>query len=310
MNKKKFLVSYVAITLAIVLLIAGINYYIDIYGLFRGKKDRKVYINERTSKFLFSYRYIPENFEGFIIGPSLSANLDPSVIKEFKIYNASIMGANISDLNYLVKNIENRGHMKFAIICLGPYLVKDHGRKSSSIDPREYYGALGSTNLLKTYLLYEVRKHNYAPGRYAPNLHNTVGWDNFELEMPDLNAAKTIQEKVQLKDYNYLDIDTIAVAELRQTIKDLREKNIKVIGYYSPVPYDLYQLGKTFYHNFEAVTGKLFNDNDVLLNLNDEKYAAVNKDYNTFIDHGHLSAKGQSFVLSALDSTLKKIYNR
>jgi len=72
-------------------LIASINYYIDIYGLFRGKKERKVYINERTSKYLFSMRYIPENYEGVIAGPSLSDNLNPDAIKAYKIYNASII---------------------------------------------------------------------------------------------------------------------------------------------------------------------------------------------------------------------------
>src|ERR1700712_5296696 len=118
---KKFLIKYTIISLVIVGLIAGLNYYIDIYGLFRGKKDRVMYINERTSKYLFSMRYIPENFEGFIIGPSLSANLNPEAIRSYKVYNASIMGANISELNYLVDNLIEKGKMKFAIICLGPY---------------------------------------------------------------------------------------------------------------------------------------------------------------------------------------------
>ncbi len=308
MSKKKFVVAYILISLSVIVLIMGVNYYIDIYGLFRNKKDRKVYINERTSKYLLSLKYVPENFEGFIVGPSLSANLNPAVINNFRIYNASIMGANISELDYLIDNFIEKGHMKFAIICLGPYLVKDHGKKSSSIDPREYYGALGSTNLLKTYLLYEVRKHNIAPNRYAPNLHNSVGWNNFELEMPNLNSKKAIEQKVIGKDYGHVDIDSIAFVELDNTIKKLRANNIKVIGYFSPVPYDLYQIGKPFYQNFENKVGGLFNEKDILLNLNDEKYSAENKDYDIFIDHGHLSAKGQSFVLNILDSTLKSIY--
>ncbi|MEP6675437.1 MAG: hypothetical protein ABJA78_09785 [Ferruginibacter sp.] len=306
MSYKKFLLKYAVLSVLIVTLIAAINYYIDIYGVFRGKKNRQMYINERTSKYLFSQRYIPENFEGFIIGPSLSANLNPQAIKDYKVYNASIMGANISELNYLVDNLIEKGKMKFAIICLGPYLTKDHGKKSASIDPKEYYGALGSTNLLKTYLLYAVRKYNIAPHRYAPHIYNAVGWNNFELEMQNLNSKKAIEEKVAIKDYGSTDIDTIAYAQLGHTIEKLRKNNIKVIGYFSPVPYQLYQLGKTDYEKFEARISSLFNDQDILMNLNDEKYKAVNDDYNTFIDHGHLSAKGQAFVLDVLDSTLKK----
>lgn len=309
MSHKKFLLTYALITLSIVVCIVSINYCIDIFGLF-GKKDRKVYINERTSKYLFSYRYIPENFEGFIIGPSLSANLNPEYIKGYKVYNASIMGANISELNYLIDNIIEKGEMKFAIICLDPYLTKDHGKKSANIDPKEYYGALGSTNLLKTYVLYAVRTYNLAPKRYAPNIHNTVGWDNFELETPNINPKKSIDEKVALKNYENTHIDSIAYGELESTLQKLRKNNIKVIGYFSPVPYKLYQLGKADYQTFENKISLLFNNNDILINLNEEKYKAINDDYNTFIDHGHLSAQGQSFVLGILDSTLNTLQLR
>ncbi|MDJ1484271.1 hypothetical protein QNI16_27485 [Cytophagaceae bacterium YF14B1] len=308
MNSKKFLFTYVILTLVLVTLMAGINYFIDIYGLFRGKKDRKVYINERTSKYLMSYRYIPENFEGFIMGPSLSANLNPEQIKEYRIYNASIMGANISELNYLVDNIVERGNMKFAIICLDPYLTKDHGRKSANITTEEYYGALGSTNLLKTYLLYFVRNNNIAPHRYAPDLHNTVGWNNFEKETHNIDSKRSIEEKAAKRQYEKTEIDPVAYKELNTTLIKLRHKNIKIIGYFSPVPYKLYQLGKSDYHKFENDISALFTKNDVLINLNEDQYKDITNDYNTFIDHGHLSANGQRFVLSVLERELKQLF--
>jgi hypothetical protein len=306
MNSKKFLLTYVLITLSMVMLIAGINYQIDIYGLFKGKKERKVYINERTSKYLMSYRYIPENFEGFIIGPSLSANLNPAQIKEYRIYNASIMGANISELNYLVDNIVTKGNMKFAIICLDPYLTKDHGKKSANITSEEYYGALGSTNLLKTYLLYFVRRYNVAPNRYAPDIHNTVGWNNFERETHNIDPQRAIREKIAKRQHERTEIDPIAYKELNQTLIKLRQKNIKIIGYFSPVPYQLYQLGKTDYQKFEQDIKALFTSTDVIINLNQNQYKSVTDDYKTFIDHGHLSAQGQQFVLSILEEELKK----
>ncbi|HTF81190.1 MAG TPA: hypothetical protein VL947_05685, partial [Cytophagales bacterium] len=286
MSYKKFILTYAIISLVLVSVIVTTNYYIDIYGLFRGTKARKVHINERTSKYLFSFRYIPENFEGFIIGPSLSANLNPEQIKGYKIYNASIMGANITELNYLMDNITDKGHMKFAIICLDPYLTKDHGKKSANIDPKEYYGALGSTNLIKTYLLYLVRKYNLSPKRYAPNLHNTVGWDNFELETPNINPKKAIDEKVAQKNYENTRIDSVAYLELDAALKNLRKHNIKVFGYFSPVPYKLYQLGKADYQKFENKITALFTPDDVLLNLNDERYKEVTDAYDTYIDHG------------------------
>lgn len=308
MSSKKFLYTYAILALLLTAVVVGINYSVDIFGLFRGKKERKVYINERTSKYLFSMRYIPENYEGFIAGPSLSANLNPEAIKDFKVYNASIMGINVTEMNYLVDNIIDKGHMKFTIICLGRYLTKDHGRKSANIDPKEYYGALGSTNLLKTYLLYFVRKYNWAPLRYNPHVNNTSGWNNFELEMQNLNAKDSIEKRAALRVKDDISIDSVAYTELDYILKRLRSKNIQVIGYFSPVPYKLYEVDKEAYLDFEKKIGLLFNQKDVLLNLNDKKYKNKNDDYDIFIDHGHLSAKGQQFVLSELDSVLHVLY--
>lgn len=304
LNKNRFLLYVVLSSVLVIGLIIALNAYIDIYGLFWGRKDRVVYINERTSKYLFSYRYIPENFDGFIIGPSLSANLNSANLKNYKVYNASIMGANISELDYLVKNICAKGKMKFAIVCLDPYLTKDYGKKSANIDPKEYWGALGSTNLMKTYLLSFVRKKNLLPGKYAPNIYNTYGWNNFELEMRNLDPEKAIQEKIKTKSPESTDIHPQAYIQLDSTLRTLRAHHVKVIGYFSPVPYELRKIGAVGYDKFEAQIAALFDDRDILLNLNDEKYKAVTSDYKSYIDHGHLSAQGQAFVLGELQKVL------
>lgn len=84
-------------------ILAG-NVLIDIFGLFRPVKGRKIRIhhNERISKYLLSFRYIPRNFNTIIIGTSLSDNLDVASYNHsnnrLKIYNSSVMGANIFDV--------------------------------------------------------------------------------------------------------------------------------------------------------------------------------------------------------------------
>lgn len=283
----------------------AVNVYVDIYGLWLGRKDRKVYVNERTSKYLLSFRYIPENFDGIIVGPSLSANLNPDAIKGFKVYNASIMGANISELKYLIYNVQERGNLRLAIICLDPYLTKDFGKKSSAIDPKEYYGALGSTNLLKTYLMYFVREFNLMPRRYSKDLISANGWNNFELEMRDLNPERIIDEKVEQKKFEAPKFDDRAYRELGEVVKSLKEKNVRILAYFSPIPYEIYQIGQEDYRFFETNMQKLFSD-DQVLNLNDEKYKSVTSDYEHFIDHGHLSSKGQAFVLQEINESLEK----
>ncbi len=304
MKSSIFLKRFGLLLFLIVGICLAFNIYVDIFGLFLGRTDRKVYTNERTSKYLLSFRYIPENYNGFILGPSLSANLDPTQIKNFKIYNASIMGANISDLHYLVNNMINKGNMKIAIICLDPYLTKEFGKKSATIDPKEYFGALGSVNLVKTYGMFCVRDFNLFPNRFAPSLIDVNGRNDFELEMKNVDSKKAIEEKVRLKKHEGTDINPQSYEELRQVIAELRAKDIKIVAYFSPIPYSIFSIGRNKYTEFESKMSKLFNEDDILINLNEERYKPVTSDYNTFIDHGHLSASGQAFVLSEIQSRL------
>jgi len=304
MSSRKFLIRFTILAGVIITATVLINMYIDIYGLFLGRKDRKVYVNERTSKYLFSFRYIPENYDGFIIGPSLSANLNPAEIKGYRVYNSSIMGANISDLHYLVNNIIQKGDMKLAIICLDPYLTKDFGKKNATIDPKEYWGALGSTNLSKTYLMYFVRRYNLRPGSYAQDIIDENGRNNFELEMKNLDSKIIIEEKVKLRQNEQTTIDPRSYEELGVVLAELRAKKIKILGYFSPVPYPLYSIGNKKYKAFEDKIKKLFTPDDIVINLNDEKYKTITSDYKTFIDHGHLSLAGQTFVLKEIGLSL------
>src|SRR6267154_129537 len=138
----------------------AMNYFRDTYGLFRNVRGRSIsiYSDERTSKYLLAYNYVPVNFEAYIIGPSLSANLNPKRIADFRIYNLSMMGANITEQKAVVLKAMEKSAPKFVILCLHPYLTADHGMKTAMINPRKYYGALGSVSLYKSYLLEFIRE--------------------------------------------------------------------------------------------------------------------------------------------------------
>lgn len=308
MEAKKFLFRVSGISISLITAFVVFNYFQDVFGLFHAANgdELKVYTNERTSKYLFSYNYIPENFEGIIIGPSLSANLNTQTINDYRIYNASIMGANISELRYLVNNIVERGKLRFVIICLDPYLTKDHGKKSARIDPKEFYGALGSTNLIKTYLFKIIRDYELLPGSFPSDVTNGYGFNNFNLELGQGNARQKILEKVRLKSAESTYIDPVAEKELGETIAYLRQHQIRVIAYFSPVPYQILSINHQNYQAYQQRMKQLFTSEDILLDLNDEQFKAVTSDFNTYIDHGHLSEKGQDFVLGEIRKTLLK----
>lgn len=95
---------------------------------FREPVGRKlmIYANERTSKYLFGYRYIPANFDGILIGSSISDNWDISKIQESHVYNISIASGNITEERLVAENVFARGRMKLAIFCIHTYLTTQH----------------------------------------------------------------------------------------------------------------------------------------------------------------------------------------
>jgi len=306
MTAKAFVLKSIAISFLIIVTIAGTNYFIDLYGLFRNSKGIKipVYTNERTSKYLLSFKYIPENYEGFIFGPSLSDNLDPRGIPEYKIYNASIKGANISELRFLVNNIVANGKPKLAIICLDPYLTKDHGKKSAMIDPKEYYGALGSYNLLVTYVFKFLKDTKLLSAKLPVNAIDEMGYNNFNLSMQGWNAKQMILDKVQKKESETTAIDTIALRELGETLDFLRVNKVKIYGYFNPVPYQIREINSKGYQEFTAKVSALFTSKDVLIDLNTPDYYSFTQDFANYSDQGHLSHQGQAFVVARLREAL------
>lgn len=107
MTSKRFVAeTFVVIMLLFMVMSVSVNRFND-YGLFEDVtgKSFEVMGNERTDKLLFSFNYIPNNFEGILIGPSLSDNLNTKDIKDYKIYNASINGGNVTELRKIVDTI-------------------------------------------------------------------------------------------------------------------------------------------------------------------------------------------------------------
>ena len=89
---KKWLVLFSVILISVTASLVTANYFIDYYGLFRDVEGKKLmpYDNFRLAKYLYSYNYIPVNYDGILIGTSASINLDTSKIVKRNVYNASV----------------------------------------------------------------------------------------------------------------------------------------------------------------------------------------------------------------------------
>jgi hypothetical protein len=290
------------VSAGLILLIVLLNIIRNDYGLFGNIKGEsvKVYYNERTSKYLLSFNYIPANFDGILIGPSLSNNLDTSKIDNYRIYNASINGGNVSEVKYIVDNVMERGHLKVIVICLHPYFTKDHGRKSSYIDPQEYWAALGSMQLVKLYIYRAMIKFGLA-GDYF----NDYGYNDFIKRKKGINVKQVILNHAQkmVKDEE-IQIDEVAYRELGEIIKKAERKGLRIVGFYYPEPYEIYKKMEKSFEKYKRRINSLFGETSVVIDFDSEKYLDFRTDYTNYSDRGHLSYKGADFVLAEIKKVL------
>jgi hypothetical protein len=284
------------------------------FGLFGDVKGKKIrlYGNEleRTSKYLLTYNYIPQNFDAILFGPSHSdVEMDTRELMGIKTYNLSLNGANISEVKLLVKNAIDRGHLKLIIVCLSDYLTKNHGKKTTAINPKELYSTLGSLFTIRYY--YYKR---YEALKYPQKDAFRDSWYGFRHNNYDVykkyNSKERIDSTVEsINNGKYkLNVDPIAIKELDETLRYARKKGIKIFGYYYVKHYTIFE-AKNYqkeYAKFRKAIESTLREEDIVLDLNTPKFDKLRKDYATFSDGSHLSEKGAKEVLKALQEQIYK----
>lgn len=298
MSAKRFLLRIFLYSMLILGLMAAANWYIDLYGLFRSHESRRIYSDERTSKYLLAHKYVPENFDGYIIGPSLSANIDPVVINEKKIYNLSMMGANITEEAAVVREALKVKTPSVVVVCLHPYLTLDHGMKTGMINPKEYYGALGSVSLYKAYLLWAVRKFNLAPSKYPKDQFSIRGYNDYGATLVKMPVEEKIAEQLTHPDAVKTTIDPVAWEEFKSLVNELNGKKIKVVAYFHPLPFPIYDKFRAPYGEYKKTMNDFLAGKATILDFTEEE--PFTRDLTNYIDHGHLSYKGQQHLLKEI----------
>lgn len=289
--------------MALVLVIVNIR--IDIFGVFGYKKNTRVYGEERISKYLMGFRYIPENFEGVILGPSLSANIDPAPIDHMRYYNASLMGARIQTILPLLENIVASDHkIRRAWVCIHPYMTqRDAESDNQLMRPEAYWSAFGSIHLLRVYFFALVRWLKLAPYKYPQNQYLANGTNNFEalFKVPDV-SAKIEEEKALLRQEDF-DIYPSEKSSLRELWRLLESNKIQTTVYFHPVPKPILEANKekfTTYWQCIKSTSSGEEKGITFKNFNQNEFSFFTEDISNYIDHGHLSEKGQKLLLKEI----------
>jgi len=300
---KKFLIVSMVSILTVVLF----NLYQNEFGLFGDSngKNIRIYANQKTSKYLFSFNYIPDNFDGILVGASYSNQMidTQKLSNHYDIYNLSMDGANISELKVAIDNTIKYGDIKLFIICLSPYITKNNGIKSSQINPKEYYSSLGSISNFKYYYKKYI---DLEQGDKSEYYDSYWGYINNEQALKNTDSTMEIDDYISdLKKTTgfKIHVDNIAYNELSQTLSNIRNKGIQVIAYYHPFPKRLFNV-KAYRESYAGYKDKIdklldFKD-DVVIDFNQTKYNYIRGYDDSYSDAGHLSKLGANKIINVL----------
>ncbi len=288
LSPRFFVVFVLAATLLVSVATVAANVAIDFYGLFGPVRGRHIvmHFNERFEKNLLSRKYVPENFDALLIGPSTSFNIDTRNWTSYKIYNMSILAGTITELKALVDNYLSVRTPRLVIIGMYPYMLKAHGMKTEYISDRALYGVLGSMDILKTYILSWYHEST------GTGTYNEYGYHEYE-EVPVEKAEDAIREKASDPGYRQeLAIDSLAWMEYRELIEELERRGARIVQYYHPIPRPVYEAHREFFDTYYEWTRRLLPETAVSINFNALEFHDFTSKIDHYQDDCHLSGKG------------------
>lgn len=282
MNGKR----WIFLTIGTILSVAGANavvaYAVDPYGIWRDPAGRQLPIavtaNGRKAKFLLSMRYVPANFDGLIIGPSVLANWDISSIAGSRIYNLSLDGADAAEEKLVLDQALRRGHYKLAIVVLDPTNTSLHSIK----------GGLDQTTLsegIASFHLY-IQEAAYA----ARALHRGAGYVDIT---PNGQYTRHFHKllKVEIEDPAGFQIDPIALQQFRDMILALQTQGAFIVYVVPPVYKPDYMLNRVYFQTYKTSILSLI-PNAPVIDFNGQDYTELCSDPSNFADFEHTEPAG------------------
>ena len=303
---KRFFIRALLITAAIVAVCVAIFVALDEFGLFRSANGRMIgiYTSERTAKYFLSMRYVPENFDAILVGPSLSDQVDTQGISAYRMYNLSLLGGNAVELNILVQNVLKRKPPKAVIICLDPFIVRSSGLYDARMTPRIRWTALGSTFMIEYYVK-KIKKQ--LSGKKELFEYTEYGAATIN-ELPKEIVAKLIADGAAAyrKEQAPFTIDQRALEGLADLVSSARRSGARIYAYYYPHPEPIYEALHDQHASFKQLVAPLFRPEDQFIDFGASRYKAFRENPANYVDAAHISRQGAAFLASELNNMLSQ----
>lgn len=307
-NKLKWIVTFILL----VFFYLAFNYSVDSYGLFRSHQNLsrfKTFNNVMIDKWMFSFRYIPEHFDGILIGPAFSSNINTKNSASevgIAVYNLSIASMNFSRIKKLINIISSKKRLKMVLISIDPYFTMD--RSDSFFMPENILEAYGGPALLKRYF-FEMAEYIQGKELYKSN---NYGFVEYSSSVPEIEQEAEVLRSIALARKGEVKVNfTISnevMNELKSVFTLLRNNGTKVVLYFHPRHIAFREYYKVELESYKNKIATLNTDIDYLIDFYDHKYDSFLSKNGNYTDIAHLSAQGADiFYHQLLLPELKKL---
>ena len=273
------------------------NVATDLWGLYREPAGRAlpVYGDERVAKYLLSTRYVQANFDGALIGSSISANWPVVRLTHARLYNESLNGGNIVEEKAIAERLLERGGVRGVIMVVHPYLTATHEWNSVVMEPRLANGALGSENLIDAY----KRRLKIRLGK-DKLMFDAAGTADFDDKAKKLNAHL----EAMMKPGADFEIDPIARAAYRDTVALWHAHHVPVAFVVPPVSDAMRARKGDAYAKYSDEILRDSAPGDLVFDFTTEELGAIGHDATNFTDGVHLRSTAAARLVATIDERL------
>jgi hypothetical protein len=144
------------------------------------------------------------------------------------------------------------------------------------------------------------------PYKYPKNQINEYGVNNYNMIFKKIDVQKKINEEVELHKGEEILIDSAGIECFKTLISEIKKKRINFIGYFHPLPIQIYESNQKNFDEFKKLIKNIVQDDTRIIDFNSPEYYYITKDYSNYIDHGHLSNEGQEKIMGIIYEKLAK----
>ena len=298
MRPRYWLLTTLSTILIATAAIAALNMAIDVYGLYRPSRGRRLNIlgDDRVAKYLLSMRYVPENFNAMLVGASISANWDVTAIDGLRVYNGSLDGGNIVEEKALIEAALERPGVSVILLLVNPALTYSHEFQTVELKPALKRSALGSLSLWNAYRnMLSIRM-----GR-TPQPFDYAGTETFLNARSEMN----VNMKAMWSEPEFT-VDPVALRAYLDLVANLRARGVQIVFIIPATSEHLLETKRAPLERYLDRMRSEIGTGDLWIDFLSPEGEAFRKTRANFSDGVHLTPDGARQVVAQLNAAVNR----